>query len=224
MKKLKDIIAIIIFTIVLLLFGHNFMNAQTNLTVAQDFTSVDTHGDSHTLFNYLDSGKYVVLDFFFTTCGPCITSVPIINDAFTAFGCNTGEVIFLSIDNGDTDAEVIQYETDYGCLPPAISGNEGGGDSINSAYGIGAYPTVVLIAPDKTILEQDIWPVSGLESALLNANISQNSCTVVVSVPELNIQNNNKIFDVFGREWSDYESLPYGIYIKNNQKFIKLKN
>ena len=108
MKKIKDIIAIIIFTIILLLFGYNFMNAQTNLTVAQDFTSVDVHGDSQTLFNYLDSGKYVVLDFFFTTCGPCITSVPIINDAFTAFGCNTGEVIFLSIDNGDTDAEVIQ--------------------------------------------------------------------------------------------------------------------
>ena len=224
MKKIKDIIAIIIFTIVLLLFGYNFMNAQTNLTVAQDFTSVDVHGDSHTLFNYLDSGKYVVLDFFFTTCGPCINSVPTINDAFTAFGCNTGEVIFLSIDNGDTDAEVIQYEADYGCLPPAISGDEGGGDSINSAYGIGAYPTVVLIAPDKTILEQDIWPVSGLEAALLNANISQNSCTVIVSVPELNIQNNDKIFDVFGREWADYKSLPYGLYIKNNKKFIKLKN
>ena len=224
MKKIKDIIAIIIFTIVLLLFGYNFMNAQTNLTVAQDFTSVDVHGDSHTLFNYLDSGKYVVLDFFFTTCGPCINSVPTINDAFTAFGCNTGEVIFLSIDNGDTDAEVIQYEADYGCLPPAISGDEGGGDSINSAYGIGAYPTVVLIAPDKTILEQDIWPVSGLEAALLNANISQNSCTVIVSVPELNIQNNDKIFDVFGREWLDYKSLPYGIYIQGGKKFIKIKN
>ena len=223
MEKIKDIIAVIIFTIVLLLFGHNFMNAQTNLTVAQDFTSVDIHGDSHTLFNYLDSGKYVVLDFFFTTCGPCINSVPTINDAFTAFGCNTGEVIFLSIDNGDTDAEVIQYEADYGCLPPAISGDEGGGDSINSAYGIGAYPTVVLIAPDKTILEQDIWPVSGLEAALLNANISQNSCTVIVSVPELNIQNNDKIFDVFGREWLDYKSLPYGIYIQGGKKFIKIK-
>ena len=224
MEKLKDIIAIIIFTIILLLFGYNFMNAQTNLTVAQDFTSVDVHGDSHTLFNYLDSGKYVVLDFFFTTCGPCINSVPTINDAFTAFGCNTGEVIFLSIDNGDTDAEVIQYEADYGCLPPAISGDEGGGDSINSAYGIGAYPTVVLIAPDKTISEQDIWPVSGLEAALLNANISQNSCTVIVSVPELNIQNNDKIFDVFGREWLDYKSLPYGIYIQGGKKFIKIKN
>ena len=224
MKKIKDIIAIIIFTIVLLLFGYNFMNAQTNLTVAQDFTSVDVHGDSHTLFNYLDSGKYGVLDFFFTTCGPCINSVPTINDAFTAFGCNTGEVIFLSIDNGDTDAEVIQYEADYGCLPPAISGDEGGGDSINSAYGIGAYPTVVLIAPDRTILEQDVWPVSGLEAALLNANISQNSCTVIVSVPELNIQNNDKIFDVFGREWLDYKSLPYGIYIQGGKKFIKIKN
>ena len=82
---------------------------------------------------------------------------------------------------------------------------------------------MVLIAPDRTILEQDIWPVSGLESALLNANISQNSCTVVVSVPELNIQNNGKIFDIFGREWSDYKSLPYGTYIQGGKKFVKIK-
>ncbi len=41
--------------------------AQTNLTVASDFTVTDTQGDVHNLFAYLDDGKIVVLDFFFDT-------------------------------------------------------------------------------------------------------------------------------------------------------------
>lgn len=43
---------------------------------------------------------------------------------------------------------------------PSISGTEGGGTAICNAYGIGAYPTHIIIAPDHQIIEQDIWPVS----------------------------------------------------------------
>lgn len=41
--------------------------AQTNLTTAVDFTVTDTQGNVHNLFSYLNEGKFVVLDFFFTT-------------------------------------------------------------------------------------------------------------------------------------------------------------
>ena len=43
----------------------------------------------------------------------------------------------------------------------------------------------------------------------------------ITAIPELNIQNDGKIFDVFGREWLDYKSLPYGIYIKGGKKLAK---
>ncbi len=197
--------------------------SQTSLTQAPDFTVTDVHGVTHNLFDYLDDGKHVVVDFFFTTCGPCISSVPIINDAFTMFGCNTGEVIFLSIDNGDTDAEVLQYELDYGALLPAASGNDGGGDAVNNAYGISAYPTVILIAPDRTILEQDIWPVSGLENAILSAGISQSACssTSIVDITH-NIKSTDVIFDMYGREYNvGFNKLPKGVYIINGQKVFK---
>ena len=118
------------------------LNAQTSLTTAVDFTVTDVHGNTHNLFTYLDDGKHVIVDFFFTTCGPCIASVPILNQAYTDYGCNTGDIIFLSIDNGDSDAQVLQYENDYGALLPAASGNDGGGNAVDNAYGISAYPTV----------------------------------------------------------------------------------
>ena len=154
------------------------LNAQTNLNTAVDFTITDVHGNTHNLFNYLDDGKHVIIDFFFTTCGPCISSVPTLNQAYTDYGCNTGDVIFLSIDNGDSDSEVMQYETDYAGLLPSASGNDGGGNAVISTYGIGAYPTVVLIAPDRTILEQDIYPVINITTALSNAGLNMAPCTL----------------------------------------------
>ncbi len=39
------------------------ISAQTPLTTAVNFTATDAVGTSHTLFNYLDANKYVVIMF-----------------------------------------------------------------------------------------------------------------------------------------------------------------
>ncbi len=41
--------------------------SQTPLTTAVDFTATDTQGDEYNLFEILDNGQYVCIDFFFTT-------------------------------------------------------------------------------------------------------------------------------------------------------------
>ena len=170
----------IFFISILLLLSFNSI-AQTNLTTAVDFTVTDINGQSHNLFNYLDEGKHVVVDFFFTTCASCIQSVPTLNQAYNDYGCNTGDVIFIAVDNGDNDQEVSQYEIDHNSQVPSVSGIDGGGNAVVSMYGISAYPTVILIAPNRSILEQDIFPVSNITSALPNANLSMSSCVVIPS-------------------------------------------
>ena len=208
-----------IILILLVLFGLQ-THAQTNLTTAVDFTVTDVHGETHNLFSILDDGKHVILDFFFTTCPPCIASVPIINQVYTDYGCNMGEIVFLSIDAGDTDAQVLQYENNYGGLLPSVSGVNGGGNAVNSAYGINTYPTVVLIAPDYTILEQDIYPVTLISSALLSHGLNMASCnTVAITEILLEKDKQSKIYDLLGREMIE---VPVGVmYIRNNQ--LKLK-
>ena len=207
-----------IIIILLVLFGLQ-AHAQTNLTTAVDFTVTDVHGNTHNLFSILNSEKHVILDFFFTTCPPCIASVPIINQVYTDYGCNMGEIVFLSIDAGDTDAQVLQYENDYGGLLPSVSGVNGGGDAVNSAYGIGAYPTVVLIAPDRTVLEQDIYPVTLMSSTLLSNGLNMASCNVVATTEILLEKNKqSKIYDLLGREMI---AIPVGrMYIRNNRLCI----
>ena len=88
------------------------------------------------------------------------------------------------MDTGDTDAECIAFDEQFGVEYPTISGVEGGGTAICNTYQIGAYPTVILIAPDHTILEQDIWPIPTAQTiidVLEGYGIEQNDCTVGIS-------------------------------------------
>ena len=54
-------------TLIFLLFVSINTFAQTSLTEAVDFTVTDVDGNEHNLFSYLDDGKYVLIDFFYTT-------------------------------------------------------------------------------------------------------------------------------------------------------------
>ncbi|MCB0705174.1 MAG: redoxin domain-containing protein [Saprospiraceae bacterium] len=148
----------------LLFLSFSGLRAQTQLDTAVNFTVVDVHQNQHELFEYLDQGKFVVLDFFYTTCAPCIGTIPEMNWAMQHYGCNQEDLVMLSIDYGNTDLEVLQYQATYGALIPAVSGLDGGGNEVVATYGIYAFPTVILIAPDRIIINQDIFPIS-------NANI-----------------------------------------------------
>lgn len=54
------------FTLIIgLLLATTFSYAQTPLTVAVDFTATDIEGVEHNLFDILDAGQYVCIDFFF---------------------------------------------------------------------------------------------------------------------------------------------------------------
>lgn len=160
--------------------------AQTSLTQAVDFTVTDIHGVEHTLFEYLDAGKYVCLDFLFTTCGPCQANQPYFTETYHNFGCNTGDVILLSLETTVGDAETAAYEETFGGEnpPPIASCTDGGACTAASPYGISAFPTFILIAPDGEIVNQDIWPLSNgaaTFTALFESyGIQQMACAVGV--------------------------------------------
>ncbi len=142
--------------------------AQTTYEVGDlvnDFTVTDTDGNEHKLSDITASGKHVYLDFFFDTCPPCQATSPVFGDFYDKYGCNSGDVYCLVINNGtDSDAEVIAYEDSYGGSghhAPAVSA-DGGGGAVTSDFGVGAFPTYVLIGEDMRIIEQDIYPIADI--------------------------------------------------------------
>ena len=187
-----------IFTLMLALaFGFG-LNAQTSLTQAVDFTATDIHGTQIHLFDILDSGQAVLIDFFYTTCGPCQNATPKIRDSYTLMGCNMYDVYYVEIDYGgygDTQATCLNWVNNYGIEYPTIAGPDGG-NTIVSQYGIGAFPTVILIMPNHQIVIQDLWPISNAQTIVtqLEAHgLQQHDCTppVVTYDPQVNIEVND---------------------------------
>lgn len=154
----KSIFLFVFISSILISFG------QTTLSTAEDFTVVDTKGSPHSLFGYLNAGKYVCIDFFYKDCPPCGTTAPYYQASFEHFGCNTGNVIFISISDRDNDATLITYADEHGYKYPMINGTFGA--SIFSTYGVTATPTYILIAPDKSIVEQDMWPLNSAQDLI----------------------------------------------------------
>ena len=161
------------------------MHAQyTNLTEAVDFTATDCHGNEIHLFDILDRGQAVFIDFFFYTCGQCQVIAPYINGAYTATGCNQHDVFFMEISYIDNNTVCQQWIDQYGVQYPTI-GFEGGGNEIFNMYGIAGCPTLVLIMPDRSITiqgYQQLYPFS--TSDVINAlaqygGIQQYSCETI---------------------------------------------
>ena len=83
------------------------------------------------------------------------------------------------MDTGDTDAQCEAFDNQHGITFPTISGQEGGGTAVNNTYGISMYPTVILIAPDHSIVIQDLWPIPNAQAvitALEGYGLTEHEC------------------------------------------------
>lgn len=177
-----------------------------NYSVGQtvnDFTVTDIHGNTHTLSTITGQGKWVVIDFFFTTCPPCQATVPIFSELHQKYGCNSGDLFCISIDTGDSDADVEAFENTYstssGHAPaPAVSGTEGGGNAVIADFSPAAYPTYCIIDPNMKIQNVDVWPINDVatfESALTSAGatLTPMACPLAVEEVEMAL-NDAKLF------------------------------
>lgn len=179
MKKLSILIAF-------LLFGAGLRAQQTNLTEAVDFTVTDCHGQTYNLFEILDRGQAVFIDFFFYTCGQCQVISPYITGSYTQMGCNLHDVFYIEISYTDTDAVCQQWANQYGVEFPTV-GKDGGGNEVFNLYGITACPTLVLIMPDRSIPIQgllQLYPFSTQDvvNAMQQNGLQPHDCTGTLSV------------------------------------------
>ena len=180
-----------VFTLILALAIGFGLKAQCPLTQAVDFTATDCHGTEVHLFDILDGGQAVLIDFFFTTCGPCQQATPKVVESYYAMGCNMHDVFYMEISDRDSDAACQTWCQTYGVEYPTISGAAGGSTICGSSmYNIPAYPTVILIMPDRSIVIQDLWPINNAQtviSALEQHGLQQHDCNAPSYDPQVTI-------------------------------------
>lgn len=158
------------FLIFIFLSAALFAKAQVGIDTAADFTVKDIEGNLHHLYDYLEDDKLVVIDFFTTNCGPCQTYASQVSASYDYFGCNAGNVVYLGINWGSENQQVQDFGELWGALYPSISGIQGGGNGVVDLYQVISYPTVILIAPDRSIVHNYIWPP---QQDTLNARVTE---------------------------------------------------
>ena len=192
-----------IFILLITVFTPYILLSQTPLTNAPNFNAIDARGNYQDLYSYLNNGKYVLLCFFYDTCFASQSTVPEINNAFINFGCNTEDVFFMGINLDNTDGEVIAFENEFALHYPNVSGIDGGGNDIVNLFQVIAFPTIILIAPDKTIPKQDIWPLTtvNIVDELISAGTDTASCPfAAINKPSENVS----LFQIYPNPAKDY--------------------
>lgn len=177
---------LLIVLICLLSYGNSYSQLP-NGSIAPDFTLTDLNGTTHRLYDYLDNGYTVFIDFSAVWCGPC-------------WGYHqSGALEHLYIDHGPAglpnvsatttdDVMVFFIEGDanpLACLQGTGCGTQGdwvtgtpypifctdgtvNTAGVTSSYSIGYWPTIYQVCPDRLLSEagQNANPYSLVSSCL----------------------------------------------------------
>lgn len=124
-------------------------------TPAPAFTLVDQNGVTHTLDEY--RGKFVVLNFWTTWCTYCKVELPELQNLYTEYGKNEGDVVFLTVANPSTpeqrnsdgsEEQVVEFAKHMGLTLPILMDKT---SETSFAYRIRSFPTTYFIAKDGTL-------------------------------------------------------------------------
>lgn len=115
-----------------------------------DFEMADTLGKMHRLSEYVGNGKYVLVDFWASWCGPCRREMPAVKELYQKYKAKGFDIVGVSFDNKkDAWVKCIQ---DMDLPWHHISDLKGWQCAAGGIYGINAIPATLLIGPDGKIV------------------------------------------------------------------------
>jgi peroxiredoxin len=118
-----------------------------------DFALKDAEGNPARLSDYAGKGRYVLLEFWASWCGPCRADIPHLKDLYELYYPAGFEVVSISLDE---DKEEWTKAMEQEQMPWAqLHDDQPFQDGVAAMYGISGIPACMLVDPDGTIVDRN---------------------------------------------------------------------
>lgn len=119
-----------------------------------DFSMQNPDGEKVSLSDYAGKGKYILIDFWASWCGPCRAEIPNIKEIYNLYKDEDFDIVGVSLDN--------KYESwvkaidELGIPWPQMSDIKGWNCEAAGIYAVTSIPYTILLDKDGTILERGL--------------------------------------------------------------------
>lgn len=124
---------------------------------ALDFLATDLNGKSYKLSDL--KGKVVVLNFWFTKCGPCVAEMPALNELVNLY--KNKDVVFLAITFNKK--EIVTQFLENQPFNYTILANA---NDVTNIYGVQSYPTNIIINKTGEIVLKELGYRTNIKEVL----------------------------------------------------------
>lgn len=130
-----------------------------------DFSLQDLQAKSYRLYEFLEAGNYVLVNFWATWCPPCLEELPSMEDLNQQWKGRLFSMLAISVDD---EAQIVRdFLGQLGARQPTFLILHDPGKLQAGIFGTEKFPETYLIGPDKRLLKKFVGPRNWTSSETL---------------------------------------------------------